>query len=250
MLTKLQFVEPSTYHITLKKAFEPQSIASKYLELSFDFAFNMSFGNAGHHRDHRTGGSTKRKKGEIFVNAFQGKVAEFVFYDWLKKHGITTDLPDVSLMGKGLWDDSDFTVNRKKISIKSAAYFANLMLLETQDWNHTAEYIPNMDTGNASYDYFVLIRVKPDGKQLMKNSKLYNADSVERSVLKRIFAIEKWSADFAGFVTKSDLQFVIQNGHIIPKDGLLNGRMPMDASNYYFQSGDLNPIDELKSIFT
>ncbi|WP_017257089.1 hypothetical protein [Pedobacter arcticus] len=247
MLTKLDFVAPSTYNIppTSKRDFVPEPIASEYLAPSFDFAFNMSFGNAGHHRNHRTGGSAKRKNGEIFVNAFQGKVAEFVFYDWLKKHGITTSLPDVTLMGKGLWDDSDFTVNGKKISIKSAAYFSNLMLLETQDWNHNGDYIPNMEMGNASYNYFVLIRVKPDGKKLMKDSKLYYADKAERITLKRIFASEKWSADLVGFATKDDLQMIIANKHIIPQGGLLNGRIPMDASNYYFQSNDLRGIGGL-----
>lgn len=247
MQTKLDFVAPSTYNIPFgsKRDFVPEHIASDYLALSFEFAFNMSFGNAGYHRNHRTGGSAKRKNGEIFVNAFQGKVAEFVFYDWVKKHGIITNLPDVTLMGKGLWDDSDFTINGKKISIKSAAHFSSLMLLETQDWNPNGDYIPNMETGNANYDYFVLIRVKPDGKKLMKDNNLYNADKAERITLKRIFASEKWAADLVGFATKDDLQFVIANKHIIPKGGLLNGRIPMDASNYYFQSGDLRDIGGL-----
>ncbi len=248
MLTKLQFVLPSTHVVTSKRGFTPNAIASEHLELSFDFAFNMSFGNAGHHRNHRTGGSAKRKNGEIFTNAFQGKVAEFAFYEWLITNGIPAELPDTRLMGKGVWDDSDFTVNGKKISIKSAAHFSNLMLLETQDWNQNGDYIPNLETRNASYDYFVLVRVKPDGKQLMKGNKLYYADEVERVALKRVFALEKWFADLAGFATKSDIQFIIANKHLIPKGSLLNGKIPMDASNYYLQSGDLREVEDLVTL--
>lgn len=248
MLTKLHFTAPSTYNITSKKAFVGQAIAPEYLGASFDFAFNMSFGNAGHHRDHRTGGHLKRKNGEIFINAFQGKVAEFAFYDWLKNKGIITEMPDLSLTGEGVWDDSDFTVNGKKISIKSAAYFSNLMLLETQDWDNNANYIPNIDTKNANYDYFVLIRIKIDGKQLMKDKKIYHEDAIDYKSLKGIIATEPWSADFTGFATKSDLQFIIENKHIIPQGGLLNGKMQMDASNYYLQSGDLINIEELVTL--
>lgn len=247
MLTKLQFVAPSTYHITSKKNFLDWAILPEYIAASFEFAFNMSFGNAGHHRNHRTGGNAKRKNGEIFINAFQGKLAEFAFYQWLKNTGINTELPDTRLMGEGIWDDSDFTVNGKKISIKSAAFFSNLMLLETEDWNKSGDYIPNIGTQNASYDYFLLIRIKPDGKKLMKESR-FCTEEVEKNRLKQTVIKENWSADFAGFATKADIQYVIANKHIIPQKALLNGKIPMDASNYYLQSGDLRPMAELVSL--
>jgi len=248
MLKQLDFISPSTYQTNFTRGFVDKPIAREHLESSFNFAFSMSFGNDGHQRNHRTGGNAKRKNGEIFINAFQGKVAEFAFYDWLKSYGIAVELPDVSVMGKGFWDDSDFTVNGNKISIKSAAYFSNLMLLETKDWDSDANYIPNIGTGNASYDYFVLIRIKPDGKQLMKCNKLLNVDEVERVRLKNILRPADWFADLTGFATKSDLQFVIANKHIIPQKALLNGKIPMDTSNYYLQSGDLRPIAELVNL--
>lgn len=250
MYTKLQYVAPSTYNITSRKEFVAQPIDNEYIQLSFEFAFNMSFGKAGHHRSHRTGGSIKRRSGEIFINAFQGKLAEFAFYEWLKNKKINTELPDTRLMGEGAWDDSDFTVNGKIISIKSAAHFSNLMLLETQDWDSKGNYIPNMEAGNASYDYFVLVRIKPDGKKLIKDNGLYNVDVVDKDFLLKIINKEIWLADLTGFATKEDLISVIENKNIIPQGELLNGKMPMDASNYYIQSGDLNPINELENLLT
>ena len=59
----------------------------------------MSFGQSGLHRDHRSGGTYRRKKGEIFSNAFQGKLAEFATYEYLKCKGISVDEPDVSVYG-------------------------------------------------------------------------------------------------------------------------------------------------------
>lgn len=248
MFTKLQFVAPSTYHITSKKNFLDQVILPEHIGASFEFAFNMSFGNAGHHRNHRTGGNLKRKNGEIFINAYQGKLAEFAFYNWLKSKNMEVDLPDLRVFGEGIWDDSDFKIGGKCISIKSAAFFSNLMLLETEDWDQQGNYIPNSGTAHANYDYFVLIRIKPDGKKVMKENRLYYAEEVEKDLLTQIIIKEKWFADLAGFATKADIQHVIRNQHIIPKQALLNGKIPMDASNYYLQSGDLRPIEELVNL--
>lgn len=51
---------------------------------AFDFAYDMSFGKNGEHRDHRSGGTYERKPGEIFANTFQGKLCEFAIYEVLK----------------------------------------------------------------------------------------------------------------------------------------------------------------------
>ena len=54
--------------ITHKKAFPPDAHAFKTetIKTVFDFAFDMTFGDKGEHRNHRTGGTIQRKKGEIF----------------------------------------------------------------------------------------------------------------------------------------------------------------------------------------
>ena len=46
----------------------------------FNFANDMTFRFVGEHRSHRTGGTHRRKKGEIFSDTFQGKLSEYATY--------------------------------------------------------------------------------------------------------------------------------------------------------------------------
>lgn len=79
-------VNGSTYTIDRKKAFQVLGVfKSATIERVFQFAYDMSFGGKGEHRDHRTGGNHQRKKGEIFANTFQGKLAECAVYNNLYK---------------------------------------------------------------------------------------------------------------------------------------------------------------------
>ena len=91
--------------ITHKKAFDTSAHAFKpeTIKKVFDFAFDMTFGNRGAHRNHRTGGTIQRKQGEIFSNTFQGKLAECavcnLFYKVDRK--VFTDF---SVSKLGVWD--------------------------------------------------------------------------------------------------------------------------------------------------
>ena len=247
MFNKLQFIPPNTFNITKRKEFAAVLSLNGYVDQVFEFAFNMTFGAVGHHRDHRTGGITQRKKAELFINAFQGKLAEFGVYKKLVDNGIETTKPDLRLMGTGLWDDSDFICANKKLSVKSAAYFSNLMLLEQQDWNGQGAYIPNSESGTTMYDYFILCRIKPDGKQMLRDHKeVFFKDEIDKIELKRLMINGKsWLMDIPGFVTHKELVSIINDGFILPQKALLNGKIEMDAANYYVQSGDLHPFEEL-----
>ncbi len=114
---------------TAAKAFKPETIKKV-----FDFAFDMTFGNKGAHRVHRTGGTVHRKKGEIFYNTFQGKLAECAACNLLYKVDKSV-FPDFSVSKLGVWDSVDVVVNDKKIAVKSTKSFGNLLLLEHQDWD-------------------------------------------------------------------------------------------------------------------
>ena len=59
----------------------------------------------------------------------------------------------------------------------------------------------------------------------------------------------KWSYNFVGFITKSDLKEIIRQQQIIDKGTFLNGRTKMDAQNYYIQAGDLRSMEEYDSLF-
>lgn len=127
----------NSYNINTPIPFIPTSIGNYQIKQALDFAYSMVYAD-GHHRAYRSGGSITRKKGEQFCNTFQGKLAEIVLYDFLRINysDIKVSEPDFSIMGKGLWDDTDLKINDKfNISIKSMAFFSNLLLLETKDWD-------------------------------------------------------------------------------------------------------------------
>lgn len=171
---KLSKKDNNKFYINNKKDFKGISINEQFIISSFDFAFSMVFGD-GYHRRHRSGGKHNRKSGELFANTFQGKLAEFIVHNELKKEGLNElNELDISIHGKGIWDDTDLEFKGKKINIKSAAFFSNLLLLEAKDWNDKGEYIPNINNESSqSYDYFLMVRIKPDVKQLFQKEKIF-----------------------------------------------------------------------------
>ena len=239
--------EKNAFYINSKREFKEIPIEKKLINVSFDFAYNMVFG-AGHHRENRSGGLHKRKKGELFANTFQGKLAEYLVYDALIKNGIKEiEAPDISVHGEGVWDDTDLAYKGKKINIKSAAFFSNLLLLEAKDWNKDGEYVPNLDNPSSQrYDYFLMVRIKPDIKTLFKKERLLYSDEIEIEKLKEVLFKEQWFFDFAGVCSDKTIKHIIAEGYFLAQSALLNGSILMDADNYYVQSGDLKDF----SVFT
>jgi hypothetical protein len=210
---------PNSFFISKRAFFSSLDISAMGIRDARDFANNMTSKQQGEHREYRTGGSHYRSSKEIFINAFQGKLAEVAFYEYFKDKGLPINQPDFDTYPKGQWDTFDFLINNKKINVKSTKHFGNLMLLEQGDWNNNAEYIPNINSNNHIYDLFVLLRI----------------DSRTNKY------------DIPGFVTRSDLLQIIEKQHIIKKGQLLNGRIPMDANNYYIQAGDMRNINTFRS---
>jgi len=211
----------------------------------FQFSFDMTFGEKGVHRAHRSGGSHYRKNGELFINTFQGKIAEFGLYNYFLEKGIKSDEPDLATWGEGKWDTTDLVVNGKKLNVKSTKSKGHLLLLETKDWDKEGKYIPNIDIDGGEYDFFILTRIDPDGERIMRDNKLYYSNEVSIDILKNIILNAVWKFDIAGFVTINDLITVIKDGIIIERGSYLNLWTKMDAQNYYVQSGDMKKVDEL-----
>ncbi len=242
--------EENRYFIERKKLFQAENIfKTKTIKRVFDFAYAMTFGE-GEHRDHRTGGSMRRKKGQIFINTFQGKLSELgVYNDFFKNnqeayHKLSK--PDFEIYGLGEWDDSDIIFDEVKFSIKSTKFYGNLLLLETKDWNQEGEYLPNKNSHkNSIYDYFVLVRIKPDGERLMSANRFLYSNELNREALYNMISQENWAYDIPGYITHEDLKYLIHHDFRLPKSSLLNGKIPMDAENYYLQSGDLRDFQEL-----
>lgn len=233
------------YSSNSKKAFLGFTLSGNDVKKAFDFAYEMCLGT-GHHRAHRTGGQYDRSNGEKFCNTFQGKLAEIVLYNYFKSQGLDVIEPDFGIYGEGVWDDSDLEIKGRKINVKSAAYFSNLLLLETKDWNSKGEYIPNIDNSNSSkYDYFILVRIKPDLKGVFRECNLFNGKTFDKNEIEKIVIGQIFSADIAGYITNEDLVKLIEDKYILPQNSYLNGRVRMDAENYYAQCGDMKPITGL-----
>lgn len=230
----------NNYSLTSRKSFACITVDKAIIEQSFDFAYEMAHGK-GFHRNCRSGGQSARSQSEIFQNTFQGKMAEGILYENLKKQDIETEIPDFSIHGKGIWDDADLKANGKTICIKSATFFSNLLLLETKDWNSEGCYVPNITHEDAShsYDYFVLVRIKPDIKLVLKDT------VADKDVLLQKIQAETWLYDVPGCCSIKTIRHIIANGCLLPQNAMLNGKTKMDASNYYIQAGLLFPIEVL-----
>lgn len=237
--------EKKMYRINHKRKFVAvESLDRDDVERCFEFSYEMAYGS-GKHRNIRSGGEKNRFSGEIFINTFQGKLAEFAMYRYLKRYKIDTTSPDLTAEGLGVWDEFDLEYGELHIAVKSTKYYGNLLLLETEDWNEKGEYIPNAGAGVVNYDYFVLLRISPDGQSKMKEKSLLNSEHIEKGRLKELIHSVEWKYDIAGYITKKDFVRLIEKEYVISKGAVLNGKTVMDAENYYVQAGDMRRGEEL-----
>lgn len=232
---KLSYISPNNYSVNQKKMFLPLVSLNSFVNKTFEFAFDMTFGEKGHHRSHRSGGTKRRALAELLANTLQGKLAEFAFFGYANTQGIAMSPPDLNTFGKGFWDNGDFQLKDTKISVKSGAHFANLMLFETKDWDAKGHYLPD----GSLYNAFVFCRVKPNVKELVEN----RIDSSKEKIWQNI-QTQNWQADIPGFITRKDFCHLMDNRFILPKQAMLNNTI-MDAENLYVQCGNLRPITSL-----
>lgn len=247
--------EENNYFITSRKNFNKIGLFKpETIQKVFDFAYDMTYGE-GEHRNYRSGGSERRKKGKQFINTFQGKLSELAVFNQFHQNNREAynklSDPDFDVYELGKWDDFDITLENIKFSIKSTKFYGNLLLLETKDWNESGEYLPNknIDT-NCSYDYFVLVRIKPDGEKIMTSHNLLASnEDLKKDFLFSVISSEAWEYDIAGYITHKDLTQIIKDKFILPKSSMLNGKIKMDAENFYVQSGDMKDLTKLITSF-
>ena len=235
-------IKGQSFEVTGKKAFNPiGSIRPSTIEIVAKFAFDMTYGSKGQHRDHRSGGSHKRSSSQIFSDSFQGKLSEFALANVLYKlEGFVP--PDTSTYELGEWESADFDVGGNQFSVKSTKHYGNLLLLEKGDWDFQGRYVP---TGHKpkSYTHIVLVRIAPDIEELLKPGSSRHESRYE--VLLETLLAEKWEYEITGYITSDDLKEIMKLGHEIPKGALLNGKVLMDASNFYVQASSLRGVDKL-----
>lgn len=245
--TKLKKTD-NNYFFTQRKNFSKSgTLKESTIKTVFNFAYDMTFGAEGQHRDHRSGGSHQRKAGEIFANTFQGKLAECAACNYFYKVDENVK-PDFSLYKLGKWDSTDLNAQGKDIAIKSTKHYGQLLLLEENDWDENGEYIPNKDGGTSKYDCIVMIRLKPSCEDLMKQNRLLFSSKTDRKTLEKLILEQNWEYEFSGFITRADLTKIIDDKMILPKDSFLNATTKIDADNYYVQIAELRDMKTYKEI--
>ena len=237
----------NTYYIIEKRPFvRCGKLKAETIETVFDFAYEMAFTDK--HRNTRSGGSKGRTNGEVFANTFQGKIAECAACNFFFRYDKSA-VPDFGTYDKGVWDSVDITVCGKQIAVKSTKHFGQLLLLETKDWDIYGRYIPNIGSSTCTYDYLLLVRITPSCEDILKQKRLLYSSQIDRNGLYQICCSQKWEYDYAGYITRDDLIYIIRNGYVLPKDCLLNGKTAMDAENYYVQAADLHNMESIKKFF-
>ncbi len=241
--------EGNNYYINKKVDYkEDRTFKKETIEKVLNFAYQMTFGGVGEHRAHRSGGIHNRKNGEIFADAFQGKLAECAASNFFYELGVETE-PDFSAHKLGVWDTVDLSVGGKEISIKSTKHYGHLLLLETKEWDENAVYIPNKDRNGATeYDVIILIRLSPSCEDLMKSARRLYSQNADLKTLRDLIFSKEWSYQCVGYITKDDLKLLIKHKYILPQKAMLNGKTSMDADNYYVQAGCLRSMDTMAKL--
>ena len=140
-------------------------------------------------------------------------------------------------------------VAEKEIAIKSTKHFGQLLLLETKDWDNKGRYIPNKSQKGESFDFIVLVRIKPSFEEILKKERLLFSNHIDRDLLHTLATRDLWEYNYVGYITHTDLLEIIKRKHIVPKNGLLNGSTPMDTENYYVQAADMRDMSTFEAVF-
>lgn len=236
------------YFVTKRLQFEPDGVIPRnMLKEAFKHAYDMTFGEIGEYRENRSGGDRCRDNREIFVNAFQGKLAECALSTVLSRYD-STAVPDYSKHKRKKWDTGDLHVCGKNVSVKSTKHYGQLLLLETNDYSQDGRYLHNKKESQGVYDCTVSVRLKPSCEDLLKTSELERYEHGDWQYLWELIAKENWEYNIAGYITRDDLIYIIRNKYILPKGAMLNGKQRMDAENYYVQVCDLRKLDTLAQV--
>lgn len=195
------------------------------------FASEMAYGK-GYHRSQSFGGADyNRSTFEIFLNTFQGKLAELAVYNQLSLIGIRPDNPpEFDVWGKNKWEDCDFTMDNGKIkaSVKSTKWFGNLLLLEKDKYNEKGEFLETFEAKSFAYDYTFMVRVS--GLNSVRPENYLEENDIDVEVI--------------GFLSLSKFLEIIKEKQIIPKGTFLG--TPLIVDNYYIFAKDLIDVKYLR----
>lgn len=213
-------------HLYRPKNFSGSVVSYDIIIKCFDFAYTMA--KDSFHRSKRSGGTHQRSPLELFWDTFRGKIAECIAYDYFASKNYEVSDLDFSIYPRGVWDSFDMRINGEFISIKSTKHFGQLLLLETADWDEQGRYLPDADK-NIPYSYFLLVRTKIENENHFTKGNLPEYD-----LLKNFCLSMNIEGELTGVLSHQDfVNQIIKYRFIIKKGQLLQGRVRMDADNYY-----------------
>lgn len=208
----------------------------------------MTFAGHGHHRATRGGGNHERKNAEIFLNTFNGKLGEFAVYEYFTQQGLNISKVDLTPAGVGVWDNGDLECAGLNISVKTIKSYSNLLLLETSDWDENGQYIPGFSkinrTKNVNVHILVRLRGNKDLERILKAKRKFYSELTYNEVNELIdnFNVD---IDIVGIATPKLIAKAVNNNQIIYQNEILGENTPMQADNYYLQTGELIEIERL-----
>mgnify|MGYP001235996845 CR=1 FL=1 len=216
-------------------------IQKDLVKKSWIFTSNML--KNGHIRENRSGGNLKRDKKNKAIDTFQGKLAEFAFWDMAKNNKILLSEPDCSILSKGEYDNGDFIYNNKNISIKSIKPNAQFLLLETKNFNKNGyEIIFNPPKKN---DFTCVLKIIFKPKNIYKNlfvkdfiDNIQTIDDVKNNLHNFYFS-------FPGYLTFEDFKKIVDSKQIMYQGNTLGKYCKLDADNYYCRLNDLNKSETI-----
>jgi hypothetical protein len=174
---------------------------------------NFANESAKTQREWRSGGTQYRELKMIQDDTRRGKVGEIATKKFLEQEpfNIKDIKLDFDIYPRGKWDEQDFAIGDKIVSIKSIKWFSNWLLLETKD----------ILRGDL-YDYYILVKISKDYK----------------------------SGTILGFAKKDEIIQPNPKTHQLQKGEYIPGTTTiLDASNYCRHSNDLhNSLEEWKML--
>lgn len=238
MNTNLETGAPS-YLTTKGKPFKCEFVLTSALEEAFEFAFEHTVGKKSNISTLFWGAHKSHNIAE-FAKAFRGKLCEIGLKKFFIMNEFTVRYPKTKDWKVDKYENFEFLVNKKRVLVKSIPHYSNLLLLDTNFWDLNASYGKHR-RNRIQYDYFVLTRIKPGVIHLFENFKLTKNKEVNKELIKQIVFSKNYQFEVTGYLSKTEIMYLAQMKHVIPKGSIVNGNKKLDHEYYYCQTGDLNP---------
>lgn len=246
---KLTQIGEGEYRTNYIKRLSPIYLPEEDVQDCMEFAYDMTFGKVGQHRNIANGSSYQRSDSEIFANVLQGKVGEFAVRNYLASLGLDVSDVDLRRYQKGRWDNGDLVLGNDLISVKSSPSYVNFLKLNANDYDERGRY----KFGRSADDYIMYTRVLPNVNKVMRDvsyeiNTLISQDALTCDDIERLILEDTWSVDLPGYITRGDFAEEVIGNDLKVYKGEKIDNLGMFHDVYYTQTGDLRELDTLADL--